>query len=200
MAYYHAAAGGGFPTQPTWLAAIKNDHYKTWPGLTASAAAKHFPESVETWRGHGRKIPMNLRSTKKAVEIEEQEYHNAMKEIRESTRESTPVNQVHTLSPANLIPSDPDEIVGNVSEKGCIFAVTYDLHSEIDRKMYTDQTGKFPVCSHRGIKYIKILCEIGGNTIMVDPMKSITEVEMMHTYQMVIGRLNTKISSPRNTF
>ncbi len=31
--YHHASAG--FPTKPTWLAAIKNKQYASWPGLTA---------------------------------------------------------------------------------------------------------------------------------------------------------------------
>ena len=43
--YYHAAAG--FPTTSTWLAAIKNGHYKTWPGLDRTMTAKYFPESKE---------------------------------------------------------------------------------------------------------------------------------------------------------
>ena len=41
--YYHAAAG--FPTKPTWLAAIKNKHYASWVGLDATTAAKYYPES-----------------------------------------------------------------------------------------------------------------------------------------------------------
>ena len=45
--YYHAAAG--FPTQPTWIVAIKNGHYSTWKGLSAAVASRHFPESNETW-------------------------------------------------------------------------------------------------------------------------------------------------------
>ena len=28
--YYHVAAG--FPTQPTWIKAIKNNQYASWPG------------------------------------------------------------------------------------------------------------------------------------------------------------------------
>ena len=71
MRYYHAAAG--FSTRPSWLAAIWNGHYFTWPGLDATSAAKHFPESEETWRGHGRKIKSGLRSTKQIVENEEKE-------------------------------------------------------------------------------------------------------------------------------
>ena len=63
--FYHAAAG--FPTKPTWLAAIKNKHYASWVGLDASSVVKHFLESEETWKGHGRKIKSGLRSTKEAI-------------------------------------------------------------------------------------------------------------------------------------
>ena len=68
--YYHAAAG--FPTKPSWLAAIRNGHYHTWPGLDAETAAKYFPESDEMWKGHGRKVKSGLRSTKQLVQEEEQ--------------------------------------------------------------------------------------------------------------------------------
>ena len=60
--FYHAAAG--FPTKPTWLEAIRNNHYASWPGLNAKDVAKYFPESEEMWKGHGRKIRAGLRSTK----------------------------------------------------------------------------------------------------------------------------------------
>ena len=52
--YYHAAAG--FPTKLTWLKAIKNGHYSTWPGITEAAVRQSFAEVIETWKGHGRKI------------------------------------------------------------------------------------------------------------------------------------------------
>ena len=48
--YHHASAG--FPTKPTWLAAIKNKHFTLWPGLTLDVARKHFPDSEETHKGH----------------------------------------------------------------------------------------------------------------------------------------------------
>jgi hypothetical protein len=66
--YLHAAAG--FPTKDTWLKAIENGHYKTWPGLTVAAVKKHFPESVETQKGHMKKQRQNVRSTKQKM-IEE---------------------------------------------------------------------------------------------------------------------------------
>jgi hypothetical protein len=46
VCYYHAVAG--FPTKPTWVAAIKNRQFASWPGLTAKAFTKHFPDSKET--------------------------------------------------------------------------------------------------------------------------------------------------------
>ena len=60
--YHHASAG--FPTKPTWLAAIKNKQFAAWPGLSLDAARKHFPDSEEMHKGHGRKTPSGLRSTK----------------------------------------------------------------------------------------------------------------------------------------
>jgi hypothetical protein len=61
--YLHAAAG--FPTKPTWIKAVKNRHFASWPGLTTEAVAKHFPESEETTKGHARKTKSSLRSTKR---------------------------------------------------------------------------------------------------------------------------------------
>jgi hypothetical protein len=60
--YYHAAAG--FPTKPTWLKAIKNMQFASWPGLTADAVNRHYPDSKETPKGHGLKAPSSLCSTK----------------------------------------------------------------------------------------------------------------------------------------
>ena len=60
--YYHAAAG--FPTKPTWTRAIKNKQFASWPGLTVDVVNRHYPDSEETPKGHGRKAPSGLRSTK----------------------------------------------------------------------------------------------------------------------------------------
>ena len=60
--YYHTAAG--FPTKPTWLAAIENKSFASWIGLSAAAVTKHFPKLEETWKDHGRKTGYGLQSTK----------------------------------------------------------------------------------------------------------------------------------------
>ena len=63
--YYHAAAG--FLTKPTWIDAIENNFYASWPGLTADAVRKHYPESEETPKGHMKKQKSGIRSTKKQL-------------------------------------------------------------------------------------------------------------------------------------
>jgi hypothetical protein len=56
--YHHATAG--YPTQPTWLKAIMNKQFSSWPGLTAEAVQKHYLESEETHKGHGRNMQSGL--------------------------------------------------------------------------------------------------------------------------------------------
>ena len=63
--YYHAAAG--FPVKATWVKAIANNQYASWLGLTVEAAERHFPESLETRKGHMRKQKAGIRSTKKQL-------------------------------------------------------------------------------------------------------------------------------------
>jgi hypothetical protein len=56
--YLHAAAG--FPTKDFWIKAIKSGNYATWPGITAKAVNRHFPELVETQKGHMKKQRQNV--------------------------------------------------------------------------------------------------------------------------------------------
>jgi hypothetical protein len=38
-------------------------------------------------------------------------------------------------------------------------------------KIYTDQTGRFPVISSKGNTYIMVLYEYDGNVILAEPIK-----------------------------
>ncbi len=129
MQYYHAAAG--FPTKPSWLKAIKNKQYASWPGLTWEAVNKHFPESEETLKGHGCKIRSGLRSTKTTTESE---IDNDDNEI---------ANTIHLPRPT-------------IKQKEAIIK-TYDLSNKAERLMYTAQTGKFPKKLSRSYQYIMVL-------------------------------------------
>ena len=62
LKYFHAAAG--FPTKETFLEAVRAGNFATWPGLTTTLIAKHFPDSDETQKGHMKGQRKGVRSTK----------------------------------------------------------------------------------------------------------------------------------------
>jgi hypothetical protein len=145
--YHHASAG--FPTKPTWLAAIKNKHFTSWPGLTLAAARKHFPDSEETHKGHGRKTPSGLRSTKD--------------------------KQVPRLDGSNEAFGNKQDApfpLRPVQKKQTIFYRILDLEDAATQKIWTDQTGKFSKKSRKGNQYIMVLIESDSGVILVEAMKN----------------------------
>jgi hypothetical protein len=51
----------------TWLKAIKNGQFATWPSITVENVRKYLPKSYATAKGHMNQIRQNIRSTKPAV-------------------------------------------------------------------------------------------------------------------------------------
>jgi hypothetical protein len=62
IAFLHAAAG--YPVLSTWIRAIRQGFYATWPGLTPAAVKRHLPKSIITDMGHMNQQRKNQRSTK----------------------------------------------------------------------------------------------------------------------------------------
>ncbi len=71
ITYHHASAG--YPVKDTWIKTINVGNYTTWPGLTAAAVRKHFPESNETQKRHMKRQRQGVRSTKVLESIPEEE-------------------------------------------------------------------------------------------------------------------------------
>ena len=59
--YFHAAVFS--PVKSTFISAINNGHFTSWPGLSASLISKHLPQSPFTVKGHLNQEKNNLRST-----------------------------------------------------------------------------------------------------------------------------------------
>ena len=156
LKYFHAAAG--YPTKESFLEAVRAGNYATWPGLTTTLIAKHFPDSDETQKGHMKGQRKGVRSTKvkQTVEIK----------IEPGTEETT-----HHHIPAKKMND--------------IFVTLYELSDEI----HTDQTGKFPVTSQRGYRYIMVGIHIDANYIFCETMKNRTEGEMITAYQKMVDRM-----------
>ena len=55
--------------------------------------------------------------------------------------------------------------------------------------MYTDQTGRFPVQSYKGMQYIMVLYELSSNVILVEPLRNKSSGEMVGAYQKLVDRL-----------
>ena len=61
----------------------------------------------------------------------------------------------------------------------------------MERKIYSDQTGWFPVRSYRGNQYIMVLLEVDSDTILAEPMKDRTPGEMTRAYTSIMDRLHS---------
>ena len=134
--FLHAALG--FPTKQTLLAAIRNNQLTSFPGLTAEAVARHFPESDETQKGHMRQTRQGVRSTKVV---------------------------------------DEDAIIFKPSPGVKHKDVYLRVYNATKKTMYSDQTGRFPVVSIRGNKYVMVACELDGNYIDAEPMRDRTTTQ-----------------------
>jgi hypothetical protein len=61
-----------------------------------------------------------------------------------------------------------------------IYAATIDAG-----QIYTDQTGRFPVVSSKGNKYIMILYDYDSNAILAQPIKDRTTPELLRAFQVM---------------
>jgi len=52
--------------------------------------------------------------------------------------------------------------------------------------MFSDQTGQFPTHSQQGNKYIMVMVEIDSNAILVEPMKSRKDEEIIRVYNALL--------------
>ncbi len=152
---YHAAAV--FLTKPTWVKAIRNKQFALWPGLTVDAVKRHYPDSKETPKGHGRKTPSGVRFTK----------------------QTTP-----TLDNSDdAIDSHTSTLLCPTRKERTIFIRVLDMEDEATQKIFTDQPGRFPKKSARRSQYIMVLTKINSNAILIEPMRNMTGGKMIRAYQ-----------------
>jgi hypothetical protein len=142
--YLHAACFS--PVKSTWITAIKNGHFASWPGLTEHAVEKHLSKSTSTTKGHLNQHRQHARSTK--------------------------------VKDPELIMEETDLDQGIKTQY--VYAATIDAG-----QIYTDQTGRFPVVSSKGNKYIMILYDYDSNAIMAQPIKDRTAPELLRAFQVM---------------
>jgi hypothetical protein len=73
-----------------------------------------------------------------------------------------------------------------------VYAATID-----SGQIYTDQTGRFPVVSSKGNKYIMILYEYGRNSILAQLIKDRTDPELLKAFQVMEQELVARGLKPK---
>jgi hypothetical protein len=75
-----------------------------------------------------------------------------------------------------------------------VYAATIDAG-----QIYTDQTGRFPVVSSKGNKYIIILYDYDSNAILAQPIKDRTAPELLRAFQVMEQELVARGLKPKLT-
>ena len=70
--------------------------------------------------------------------------------------------------------------------------IVYLQATDLAGKFYTDQTGRFPVTSSRGFKYIMVAYNYDSNTIRAKPMKNRSGQELLKGYTTIHNLLSER--------
>ena len=151
------------PPPSTWIKAINNGHFESWPGLTAKAGRKYLPDSTATAKGHLKKTPAGKQSTRKQETIKisipqdlKIPTNAKIKLVREKISK--------TEDEADFFP----QAEFNVSNHVFCWAA---LADQIDGTTYTDLTGRFPMMSINNKQYMFVAYDYTSNAIIVRAIK-----------------------------
>ena len=138
------------PVVSTRTAAIDVGYYTTRTSLTSQLVRKHLPKALATAQGNSRQQQKNVRSTKITT----------TPSIDNNTLEMT----THSIPPMETRVRTKMAFVKSI---------------EITDKISTDQTGRFPVTSTCGSKYLMVLYDHDSNGIIAEPIKLKSEHELI---------------------
>ena len=160
--YYHAAAG--FPVRDTWLTYIKAGNYSTWPGLTYRNAAKYCPSADATILGHMTQCRQGVRSTKPRSPP--------------PPRPTPPTDLPDPHDAVSPLPAEPSNEVH--------------IHVRHVSRLYTDDTGRFPVRSRSGNQYVMVAYHCDANVILACPFKTRKDAHRLEAYNTIMTRLRRR--------
>ena len=121
---------------------------------------------MATVKGHLNQSRQNIRSTKPDPNPTKSRQH------LDSAKPDPNLLADGALLSDPTIPTGPSECTHHV------FAAVHDITGQI----YTDLTGRFPVQSSRGYKYILVLYDCDSNAILTEPMRNRSDTEHLRAY------------------
>ena len=157
----------GFPVKSTLINAIDRGFLSTFPGLNKKLVSKHLPKVETTVKGHLDQERKNLQSTKIATPIVS------------STSPPSPITRTNIHICAVILAAAPCSILPATD------------------KIYTDLTGKFPVQSTLGNKYVLVTYCVDANSIIAEPIKDRTAGEIARAHQTVYTYLADRGLKPK---
>jgi hypothetical protein len=171
--YLHACAG--YPVLITWIRAITNGNYRSWPNILGPKwVKKHLPKSIETTMGHMKAIRSGTRSTKskhkssQPVTVEDVDASDDDEEPElEAPRPHTDTAKNHQVA----------------------FGVVEVEQSQVKGLVSSDLPGRFPFTSNKGNKYIFVLYDFDSNVIIGKPIKSREAEQLVSGYQQCYDEL-----------
>jgi hypothetical protein len=167
------------PPPSTWIKAINNHQFDSWPGLTVEAVRKYLPDSMATAKGHMKKTPAGVRSTRPKQPIIK---------IPAPPNVTIPSNaKVKLIAPdeADLFPPQETNEVNHIF---CWAA----LADQIDGTTYTDLTGRFPTMSLENKQYIFVAYDYTTNAIIVHAITDREGHTIVDAFKDVFSYLESK--------
>ena len=166
--FLHASAFS--PAKDTLIKAIKNHHFKSWPGLTVKLVRKSLPDSTATAKGHLNQERQGLQSTKSQT----------------------------SLPPDTQSISDDDDMfplsdTPNLKQHQVVYAIMDSMG-----KAYIDLTGRFPHCSSRGNQYILVGYHHDGNAILSTPLRKRTAAEITRGWTILNNKFASAGTEPQS--
>lgn len=150
------------PSPSTWIRAINAGHFSSWPNLTTENVRKYLQPSIATSKGHMDQRRKNIQSTKAS-----------------------------TISPAN----DDDDFTAHPTctdgkRSHFVYAALLEVPT-VTGKIYSDLTGRFPIQSSTGNKYIMVVYDYDSNYIHAIPLRNRTDAEMLRGYDTAHATLTS---------
>jgi hypothetical protein len=159
------------PTKSTLLKAIANDHFVGWPALNTANVKRHLRLEVPTILGHMDQQRKNVRST----------VSHAPTTIRASELQDD----------AFVAPGPP------ITDGQRTHDVVFSVNELPTGKIFTDQTGSFPVVSSRGVKAVMVMYDYDSNAILTEGITSRSKTELLRAYKVLLHRLHAAGIKPR---
>ncbi|KAL7479932.1 hypothetical protein ACHAW6_007837 [Cyclotella cf. meneghiniana] len=172
------------PPPSTRIRAINNQQFASWPGLTADAVRKYLPDSTATAKGHMKKTPAGVRSTRPKPPT-----------IKVTVPENftVPPNATIKLIPPPKEDISPQQEQNEVNHIFCWAA----LVDRIDGTTYTDLTGRFPTMSMENKQYIFVAYDYTPNAIIVRTITDRESATIVNAFDDIFTYLEEKGFKPR---